>query len=221
MNPGHTAKLKTLEPKFLYELYCHEGSIQGVLRKVGINSTSKFVSRCCTEIIENCKPGSVKRRAVRNAYSVEDIKTAVKQSKCMSDVLKLIKLSTHGTNAVTIKKLMLSNDIDFSHFDVIGSMQRNKHRWSVEDIFKENSPITRPSLRRNVLKYKVLEYKCNVCGNEGEHIGQPLSLTVDHINGISNDNRVENLRWLCPNCHSQTENYCGKNKRTTRLTEMD
>ena len=53
---------------------------------------------------------------------------------------------------------------------------------------------------------------CANCGNIGEWNGQSLTLQIDHINGINNDNRKENLRWLCPNCHSQTSTYTGKNK---------
>lgn len=43
--------------------------------------------------------------------------------------------------------------------------------------------------------------------------GKPLILTLDHRNGISNDHRLENLRWLCPNCNSQTETFCGRRKK--------
>ena len=57
-----------------------------------------------------------------------------------------------------------------------------------------------------------MEYKCANCGLI-EWQGQVLSLHLDHINGINNDHRIENLRFLCPNCHSLTETYAGKNKK--------
>lgn len=57
-----------------------------------------------------------------------------------------------------------------------------------------------------------LEYKCAFCGNTGEWLGQKLTLQLDHINGKNNDYRIENLRFLCPNCHSITPTYAGKNK---------
>ena len=56
-----------------------------------------------------------------------------------------------------------------------------------------------------------LEYKCEKCGIS-EWLGEPLSLHLDHKNGVNNDHRIENLRFLCPNCHSQTDTYAGKNK---------
>ena len=66
-------------------------------------------------------------------------------------------------------------------------------------------------LKIRLVKEKRLEYKCALCGIS-EWQGQPLSLQLDHINGKHNDHRIENLRFLCPNCHSQTETYAGKNK---------
>ena len=56
----------------------------------------------------------------------------------------------------------------------------------------------------------MLEYKCSICGNNGVYMEKPLTLQLDHINGVNNDNRLENLRFLCPNCHSQTETFSGK-----------
>jgi 5-methylcytosine-specific restriction endonuclease McrA len=55
-----------------------------------------------------------------------------------------------------------------------------------------------------------MEYKCQCCGIS-EWLDKPISLQLDHINGINNDHRIENLRFLCPNCHSQTDTYAGKN----------
>jgi len=67
--------------------------------------------------------------------------------------------------------------------------------------------------RRNLL-LKSKEYRCEICSNTGVHNGKPLRLQVDHINGEAHDDRIENLRFLCPNCHSQTETFTGRNART-------
>ena len=71
---------------------------------------------------------------------------------------------------------------------------------------------TRTSIRKIIIKENLIEYKCSECGIQTWN-NKPLSLHLDHINGRSNDNRLENLRFLCPNCHSQTETYTGKNKK--------
>jgi len=55
----------------------------------------------------------------------------------------------------------------------------------------------------------LLEYKCSICGIN-TWLNKPLTLQLDHINGDNRDNRIEILRLLCPNCHSQTDNFCGK-----------
>jgi hypothetical protein len=67
-------------------------------------------------------------------------------------------------------------------------------------------------LNKRILKEKILKNECSVC-EINEWNSKPISLHLDHINGISTDHRLENLRFICPNCHSQTDTYCGKNKK--------
>ena len=106
--------------------------------------------------------------------------------------------------------------IDFNEFKTISEKNHKKGnpKYSLEEILIENSSYTnRTRLKIRLLKEHLIEYKCAICGNKGEWNNQPLTLQLDHINGINNDNRIENLRFLCPNCHSQTETYSGRNKR--------
>lgn len=86
-----------------------------------------------------------------------------------------------------------------------------ENKYELEEILIEHSPVNRTVLRRYLHKFNVIPYKCAICNNEGIWNNQPLTLQIDHINGINDDNRKENLRWLCPNCHAQTETFSGKN----------
>ena len=74
----------------------------------------------------------------------------------------------------------------------------------------ENGINRRATIKRLLLRYNILEYSCGICGIS-EWLESELTLHLDHINGVNDDNRIENLRLLCPNCHSQTETYAGKN----------
>ena len=91
---------------------------------------------------------------------------------------------------------------------------------NVNKILCENSPHTRAVIRRFVLKNNLIPYKCSCCGNEGMWLDKPLSLQLDHINGNCSDHRLENLRWLCPNCHVQTSTHGSKNDASTRIAKQ-
>ena len=83
---------------------------------------------------------------------------------------------------------------------------------TTEEILVENSTYYSTNhLKKRLFRENILEEKCVLCGNNGTWMGKKLSLQLDHINGIHNDNRLENLRILCPNCHAQTDTFCGKN----------
>lgn len=82
-----------------------------------------------------------------------------------------------------------------------------------KEIFVVGSPASPTTIRGRVLEDDLLPYKCSRCGLGDEWLGDSLSLQLDHINGNRDDNRLENLRWLCPNCHTQTETYAGKNHK--------
>lgn len=80
-----------------------------------------------------------------------------------------------------------------------------------EEVFVENSTYARHNIKRRIIQKKLLEYKCFECNLDGEWNGKPLSLQLDHINGVNNDHRIKNLRFLCPNCHTQQDTYAAKN----------
>ena len=85
-------------------------------------------------------------------------------------------------------------------------------RRTKENVFCVDSTASQDTVRSWFLKGEYVPYECEICGIS-EWNGQELTLRLDHINGNHNDNRLENLRWLCPNCDSQQSTYCGRNLR--------
>lgn len=207
---GAMELVKSTPDVAIIEAYQKTGTIEGVGKVLGCSVKAK----CVRDYIKAVVKDQLKVRAIRGAYTIEDVTAAVQQAQCMSDVLRLLGLSTHGSNAEVIKRLMNEHNICGDHFDVKTAKLRNKQVWSKDDVFVEHSPIPRPTLCRHVKKFGVLgSPKCVECGLTDSYNGKPINLTIDHINGVSDDNRVTNLRWLCPNCHSQTPTYTGKNKK--------
>ena len=145
--------------------------------------------------------------------SDEDFTNAVKESKCIQEVLdKLGYGRSSGSMGKFISRRIESLNIDTSHFDV--AHKRSSHPvYSLQEILVENSCYGNiDRLKKRILKANLLEYKCEKCGNTGEWQGKKLSLQLEHKNGIHNDHRLNNLCFLCPNCHSQTDTYAGKNR---------
>lgn len=142
--------------------------------------------------------------------SDEQFREIVASSNTYSDCLRALGLGTKGGSSTDILKRRISElNCSIEHFGRRGPGCQAK--YALIDILVENSTYANiSSLKRRLVREGVLEYKCAVCGIN-EWLGQEISLQLDHINGVNNDHRAENLRFLCPNCHSQTDTYGGKN----------
>nr|DAF11146.1 MAG TPA: NinG recombination protein [Caudoviricetes sp.]DAI68494.1 MAG TPA: NinG recombination protein [Caudoviricetes sp.] len=149
--------------------------------------------------------------------SDEQFVELLKKSSTISEVLFKLGYTVKGNSwgYSQVKRRMDDLNLDYSIFKgksaVIKTGRLNNVRK--EDILKENCKHQRTVLRRYVIKNNLIPYKCAICGCT-EWQGKTLSLELDHINGINNDNRLENLRFLCPNCHSQTSTYGSRNQQT-------
>ena len=136
----------------------------------------------------------------------------IKNSTNIKEVLFKLGYTTVGNSwgYSQIKERMLILNLtpyDFKGKSELARLQNKKVK--TEDLFN-NKKHPRVVIRRRIIKENLIPYKCAICGIDSWN-GKKLSLELDHINGINNDNRIENLRFLCPNCHSQTITYGSKN----------
>lgn len=138
----------------------------------------------------------------------------IQDSYSYSDCLRALGLGTNGGSSTDILKRRIAElQCDISHFGTQHKGGGLQAKYTLDEILVENSTYANiSSLKRRLINEGRMEYKCEKCGIS-EWLGEPLSLHLDHKNGINNDHRQENLRFLCPNCHSQTDTYAGKNNK--------
>lgn len=168
----------------------------------------KYLKQIC---IDNNLSTNVKTYAHNKSYVLR-IKEAVKSSLTLSELCRKLDLSPGSGNHDTLKRIIIRENINISHFDTIKARLRSKV-YSIENInsiLVENSKIVQTTLRRFILNNNLLEYKCFNC-EITKYNDKPITLTLDHKNGINTDHRLENLRFMCPNCDSQQDTYGGKN----------
>lgn len=148
-------------------------------------------------------------------YTKEKLEIVIKNSFSVREVIFKLGLKEAGGNYANIRKLISKFEIDTSHFrgplwnkgKTFLTDDRIKSKYSIKEILTTNSPVGNERLKRILFNENLIEHKCCECGNIGEWNGKQLVLELDHINGIKNDNRLSNLRILCPNCHSQTPTF--------------
>lgn len=152
--------------------------------------------------------------ARQSKYTKEFLEPIVKESSSLRDVARKLKL-VESVATRNLKPHIIRLDIDTSHFKRV----KRKQRFTDDEVFRVDSMLRQNSSGRNSLGnsgalWKRLKnykpYECFECGNTGIWNDKELGLDVHHINANNTDNRLENLVFLCPNCHSQTDSFKGK-----------
>ncbi len=146
-------------------------------------------------------------------YTLEQLKKAIQTSTSMRQVLLVVNVAPYGGNYAVLKKAIKHFNLDTSHFT---GQAWNKGKTLppkvlLKKYLNNEMPIQSFKLKKRLLKENLLKPKCSRC-DLSEWLGEMIPLELDHINGNNKDNRIENLRLLCPNCHALTPTYRGKNR---------
>jgi Zn finger protein HypA/HybF involved in hydrogenase expression len=163
------------------------------------------------------KKERAKRSIVWHKYSDNEFSELVKKSKTYSEILRYFGLCHKGGNSKTVKARIESLGISTDHipkgFASNVGRKFQKTKTPIEDVLVENSSYNRANLKPRLIVEMGFEEKCQKCGMGNVWNGERLVLTLDHIDGVFNNNKIENLRFLCPNCNSQTKTFAGRNIR--------
>lgn len=154
---------------------------------------------------------------ILDQFTKTQIENMLKESISFLQFLKKIGASSNGSGAYkSIKNQLNKLNIEIPIFNLY--VYKENKKLKDDDIFIENSiAVSRTNIKRRIIKNNLLKYECSECKNNGMWNDKNLSLQLEHKNGINNDYRIENLEFLCPNCHSQTETYAGKKNKKTEI----
>jgi len=205
--------LKDISKEKLFNLVKSSINFSEVIRKLGFSNfkSGKALKRLKKRIEQDQIDIShfSKRRSQIWRMKKEDLVQIVKDSKNYGEILQHFGLKNIGGNKDTLEGRLKFDNIEFVPVKN-KSNSRSYIRIPIEELLVENSNYCRGHLKKRLIEEGLLEYKCSKCNNVGEWLNKKLVLVLDHINGIRDDNRLKNLRFLCPNCNSQEETFCGK-----------
>lgn len=151
----------------------------------------------------------------KSKYTKEILEPMVLISKTQSELLRNLGMRTGGSNFKFIMDKVIYFNIDYSHFDYglpkrIILLKERKIK-TAEEIFTTNSSYSRQGLKKRLFKDGIKTRECEMCGQGEEWQGKKMSLILDHINGVHDDNRIVNLRIVCANCNATLDTHAGKN----------
>lgn len=148
----------------------------------------------------------------------ESLRNAIAESSSLAETIRILGLPVTSASRVRVKKAIDAYSLSTAHFTGQGHHRDtpSSRRKTADEILRRLGPgasrTKRPLLHR-ALQEKGVPYICDECGTESLWRGRPLVLEIDHVNGDRLDNRIGNLRYLCPSCHSQTKTFANGSRR--------
>lgn len=187
-----------------------------VLEKIGLRSapeSRKRIKQYCQDLSIDTSHLAARPSILIRSWTKEQFEEAVKKSINFAEIAQHLGVSNRGDSFRTFKKAARLWKIDLSHLTGKSRVHiKDRQKKTLDEILQQGSSCPSSTLRIRLIKEGRLISQCSICSLV-EWQGKPIALHLDHINGDHTDNRIENLRILCPNCHSQTPTY-GNKKRT-------
>src|SRR5215204_3067543 len=155
--------------------------------------------------------------------SEQEVRAAVADSLSYAEVLRRLGLRAAGGNHRTVRKYVEEVwRIPTDHFDANAARGRTRARTAtpLEEVLVAGSTYHRGRLKRRLLAEGLKRPECEMCGQGVLWHGRRITLVLDHINGVHDDHRLENLRILCPNCNATLDTHCGRKNRVPRSAIM-
>jgi hypothetical protein len=151
----------------------------------------------------------------RVRFTEEQLREAILASRSYAEALRRVGLRPAGGNHATIRKYAARWNIDTAHFDqdAIRAERLGRPRQPLDAVLVEGSTYHRGHLKRRLFEEGIKTPACELCGQGELWRGRPMALILDHVNGVPDDNRLENLQIVCPNCAATLDTHCGRKNR--------
>lgn len=164
------------------------------------------------------------------SYSKEQLQAAVSSSFSQSEALRRLNLCPKGGSHAVLKKWIAAWAIDTSHF--LSPQERAREQWReggclassrrpLQELLVEHGKTPTEKLKQRLYREGVKTPVCELCGQGAVWQGKKMSLVLDHINGVRDDHRIENLRIVCPNCDATLPTFCGRNVPKKRCIDCN
>lgn len=150
----------------------------------------------------------------RRKYTEKEFINAWNNSDSIAEVARKINLTIYGSTYTTLKDTARELGLSGSHMSGQAHLKGKTHNWSPsrdnEEVFVLGKKENNKGLKKRLVDSFGWELRCFECKNN-EWMGKPIPIELEHINGNNKDNRIENLKFLCPNCHALTPTWRGRN----------